>query len=94
VLQYALYSLAGIFGLPVLFLERELVASQITDWGVDPYALGAYSWDTLNSKKARQFLQQPVENTLYFAGEALYEGAHPGTVEAALISGLEAAKKI
>ena len=94
VLQYALYSLAGIFGLPVLFLERELVASQITDWGVDPYALGAYSWDTLQSKKARHLLQQPIQNTLYFAGEALYEGAHPGTVEAALISGLEAAKRI
>jgi monoamine oxidase len=94
VLQYAVYSLAGIFGLPVLFLEREMIDSQITDWGVDPYALGAYSYDMLSSKQARRLLQQPVADTLYFAGEALYEGAHPGTVEAALISGRDAAKKI
>jgi monoamine oxidase len=93
-LQYALYSLAGIFGLPVLFLERELVASQITDWGTDPFALGAYSYDTLSSKKSRRLLQQPIADTLYFAGEALYEGAHPGTVEAALVSGLATAKKV
>lgn len=94
ILQYALYSLAGIFGLPVLFLERELVASQITDWGIDPFARGAYSYDLLSSKKSRRLLQQPVANTLYFAGEALYEGAHPGTVEAALVSGMTAAKQI
>jgi monoamine oxidase len=94
ILQYAIYSLAGIFGLPVLFLERELVASQITDWGTDPFSLGAYSYDMLPSKKSRRLLQQPVADTLYFAGEALYEGAHPGTVEAALISGMAAAKKV
>lgn len=94
ILQYALYSLAGIFGLPVVFLERELVASQITDWGIDPFAGGAYSWDMLPSKKARQFLRQPVADTLFFAGEALYEGPHPGTVEAALVNGKEVADLI
>ncbi|MDF2192334.1 NAD(P)/FAD-dependent oxidoreductase [Paraflavitalea sp. CAU 1676] len=92
-LQYALYSLAGIFGLPLIFLEQQLVAWQITDWGTDPWARGGYSWDTLTSKAARQLLQQPVANTLYFAGEALYEGASPGTVEAALASGLAAARR-
>lgn len=93
-LQYALYSLAGIFGLPLIFLEQQLVASHITDWGADPFSLGAYSYDMLSSKEARQLLQQPVSNTLFFAGEALYEGAHPGTVEAALVSGKEAAAKL
>jgi monoamine oxidase len=93
-LQYALYSLAGIFGLPLIFLEQQLVASHITDWGTDPFSLGAYSYDMLPSKAARQLLQQPVLNTLFFAGEALYEGAHPGTVEAALVSGKEVAGKL
>jgi monoamine oxidase len=94
ILQYALYSLAGIFGLPLIFLEQQLVASHITDWGADPFSLGAYSYDMLPSKEARQLLQQPVSNTIFFAGEALYEGAHPGTVEAALVSGKEAAAKV
>ncbi|NII25410.1 FAD-dependent oxidoreductase [Pseudoflavitalea sp. X16] len=93
-LQYALYSLAGIFGLPLVFLEQQLVASHITDWGADPFSLGAYSYDMLSSKAARQFLQQPVAGTLFFAGEALYEGAHPGTVEAALASGAAVAAKL
>lgn len=93
-LQYALYSLAGIFGLPLIFLEQQLVASQITDWGADPFAQGAYSYDMLPSRAARQVLQQPVSNTLFLAGEALYEGPHPGTVEAALVSGKEAAAKL
>jgi monoamine oxidase len=90
-LQYALYSLSAIFGLPLIFLEQQLVAWQITDWGNDPFAGGAYSYDMLPSKTARHFLQQPVSNTLYFAGEALYEGSHPGTVEAALTSGRDTA---
>lgn len=93
-LQYALYSLAGIFGLPLVFLEQQLVAWQITDWGTDAWSRGAYSWDTLTSRAARRLLREPVQGTLYFAGEALYEGAHPGTVEAALTSGLEIARKL
>jgi len=32
-------------------------------------------------------LTKPVEQTLYFASEAYYEGAEMGTVEAALASG-------
>jgi monoamine oxidase len=36
----------------------------------------------------------PDDNTLFFAGEALYDGDSPGTVEAALASGKDAAKKL
>jgi monoamine oxidase len=36
----------------------------------------------------------PINGTIFFAGEGLYEGVSPGTVEAALISGKEAAAKI
>jgi monoamine oxidase len=35
-----------------------------------------------------------VDNTLFFAGEGLYEGSLMGTVEAALASGKEVVKKI
>jgi hypothetical protein len=33
-------------------------------------------------------------DTLFFAGEALYEGSMQGTVEAALWSGLDCSRKI
>jgi len=35
-----------------------------------------------------------VDNTLYFAGEACYSGPHVGTVEAAIVSGINAAKTL
>jgi monoamine oxidase len=39
-------------------------------------------------------LNTPVEHTVYFAGEALYNGASPGTVEAALSTGKSVAERI
>ncbi len=37
---------------------------------------------------------QPVEGTLFFAGEAFYDGLEMGTVEAALTSGIRVAKEV
>ena len=48
---------------------------------------GSYSYSTLQTTQARSVLIEPIEDTLYFAGEALYEGTEMGTVEAALTSG-------
>jgi monoamine oxidase len=45
-------------------------------------------------KKAIDEINKGVENTIWFAGEALYPGAEPGTVEAALQSGRYTARKI
>jgi monoamine oxidase len=90
ILQTALQSLSAIF-------QRELpalVSSYISNWVQDPAISGSYSYDTPLSENARKVLNTPLENTIYFAGEALYDGKHPGTVEAALISGKEAAQKI
>jgi len=39
-------------------------------------------------------LNEPVEKTIFFAGEYLYEGPAMGTVEAALTSGLRTADQI
>lgn len=71
-----------------------LVSSHIYNWADNPQTLGAYSYDTPMSDNARKLLNTPVADTIYFAGEALYEGKHPGTVEAALISGRNVAQMI
>jgi monoamine oxidase len=39
-------------------------------------------------------LRQSVNNTIYFAGEGLYDGPEIGTVEAALKTGRETAFRI
>jgi monoamine oxidase len=87
-------SLAVIFGADRAFLSSQLVASLVLDWSDAPYILGGYSFPTVGSQAARTLLSTPVEGTLWFGGEGLYEGDAPGTVEAGFSSGLETAKKI
>jgi len=93
-LQIALTSLSHIFKLGVDELKARLLAWNVVNWTTDPFTLGSYSYDTVPSHAAKAVLNKPVENTLFFAGEYLYEGAAMGTVEAALSSGETVAKVI
>lgn len=93
-LQIALLSLSHIFKLGIDEIKARLLAWNIVNWTVDPFTLGSYSYDTVPSHGAKAVLNKPVENTLFFAGEYLYEGAAMGTVEAALSSGEAVAKMV
>ncbi len=71
---------------------------QLTRWHRDPYALGAYSFNGISdgipaSIRSRQALAQPINQRLFFAGEATSED-FPATVHGAYISGLIAAEQI
>lgn len=92
--QLAIQSLAYIFGVSTEFIIEKLTAYQITNWASDPFSCGAYSYPTLDTEWAKKVLSDPLENTLFFSGEALYEGSETGTVEAAFVSGTETARKI
>ncbi|WP_242917725.1 flavin monoamine oxidase family protein [Pontibacter liquoris] len=92
--EQALASLAYIFATSRDFLNEQLVAKKVVNWVADPYARGAYAYATVNATEAMKVLCQPVQETVYFAGEALYQGHAMGTVEAALASGLQAANRI
>ena len=93
-LEHCLSSLAAIFSRDIALLRDELAAFRIFDWQEQPYVHGGYSFDMVITPACRQLLRTPVAETLYFAGEAIYEGSVPGTVEAAFHSGLEVAEKI
>ena len=93
-LHKALSSLSKIFKVDIDRLKASLSAWRVIDWNKDPYSRGSYSYPTTFTEKARHVLAEPIEDTLYFAGEALYEGALMGTVEAALTNGRDVAKKI
>jgi monoamine oxidase len=93
IIKIALQSLSSIFKIPVSNLKSMITASKVFNWRSDPYAVGAYSYATLNRLKNIHILNQPVEDILYFAGEAL-EQDNSGTVEAALCSGFKVANKI
>jgi len=90
----AYQSLAYLFGTTEKQIRNEIKAMKVINWNADPYALGAYAYATLKTSDAIKAVSNPVERTIYFAGEALYEGAEMGTVEAALASGMHAAEKI
>lgn len=92
VLQLALESLAQLLATSLGALREQLRASYVCNWGAEPYVYGAYSYATVGAPAARAALATPVANTLFFAGEGVYEGPAAGTVEAALVSGQVAAR--
>ena len=94
IFHLALNSLAAIFKISVADLQELLVANKVINWTAQPFIKGSYSYETLDGKAARTIINTPVAETLYFAGEALYDGTVMGTVEAALASGFEVAKNI
>jgi len=88
-----LASLAEIFALPPERITQELVASTAINWGNDPFARGAYSYATPQTRQAQSILKKS-DGLVFFSGEALYAGPDMGTVEAALASGRETAQAI
>lgn len=68
-------------------------ASQVVDWGSDPWARGGYSSPPVGSQGLRAALASPCE-PLFFAGEATVTGDSPATVHGALVSGARAATEI
>lgn len=89
-----LLSLAHIFEMPLSELTEKLSVFHAFRWHADHTACGAYSYGQPLSPAARELLNKPLADTVYFAGEALYDGPSPGTVEAALVSGIQAAEKL
>jgi monoamine oxidase len=73
--------------------EEQPSAFLVHDWQADPYARGGYSYVNVGGTGAREALAAPLEDTLYFAGEAT-DVEQSGTVGGALASGLRAAKEI
>jgi monoamine oxidase len=85
--------LAAAFRLPHRAVASLLVATWMHDWQHDIYSRGAYSYARVGGAGAARSLSRPVEDTLFFAGEATDTGGHTGTVEGALASGLRAARQ-
>lgn len=96
ILDIALTSLSNVFKIEKDVLIQEVEVSQVINWQKDPFAMGAYSYTTVHTKDAYEQLQESVNDTIFFAGEPFYSGdtAATATVEGALGSGMETAKKI
>jgi monoamine oxidase len=92
--ERALQALARVLGMQGGYLEAQLDAWQVHNWSADPYSRGAYSYVCVGGLKAPQVLSEPVEDTLFFAGEATNDEGHTGTVHGALATGRRGAEAI
>ncbi|MEM6520232.1 MAG: NAD(P)/FAD-dependent oxidoreductase [Cyanobacteria bacterium P01_C01_bin.70] len=89
-IQTGVQDLERIFERP---LADRLEAALFVDWQADPHARMAYSYVPVNGVGLRSQLAQPVENGLFFAGEATHP-TRAATVHGALESGIRAAQEI
>lgn len=63
------------------------------DWGSNPFVRGCYASPVVNSYAMAEKLAEPIENELFFAGEATNTKGM-STVQSAIDSGKRAAKEI
>ena len=92
-LERCLVALSDVMAVPRRELEKDLDAWASHDWRADPFARGAYSYVGVGGSGAPRALGRPVEDTLFFAGEAT-NGEQIGTVAGALGSGRRAAREL
>jgi monoamine oxidase len=90
----ALAALQSITGTGRQELESRLQASYWHDWESDAFSRGAYSYVKVGGGTAQAELGRPLENTVFFAGEATDVSGHNGTVHGAIASGQRAAREI
>ena len=90
-LHAALTSLGSLFDTDA---GAALEACYYHDWEQDCLARGAYSYVLLGGDDARTSLGRPINDTLFFAGEATDNDDEAGTVTGALQSGVRAAREV
>jgi monoamine oxidase len=93
IVRAAIASLQGIFGREA-DVAAELQGCYYHDWEHDPFSRGAYSYVRVGGGNARAGLAQPLQDTLFFAGEATDTDDESGTVTGALHSGIRAANEL
>ncbi len=64
------------------------------DWANVEYIEGAYCYPSIGSHKLRKHLARPVEDKIFFAGEATHYNGHFATVHGALETAKRAVEEI
>jgi monoamine oxidase len=94
VVEKSLQTLSKLLGVHIRELQDTFEQSYFHDWQNDPYSRGAYSYAKVGAEGAAEALGAPMENTLFFAGEATDASGNTGTVHGAIASGHRAALEI
>jgi monoamine oxidase len=89
----ALDAIGSLFGEPALARDA-FESGAVHDWSRDPFARGAYSYVAVAGGNARGVLGLPVDDTLFFAGEATSTDGQGGTVNGAFETGTRVAREV
>jgi monoamine oxidase len=92
--QTGLETLSRIFSLSPARIENDLIGFDSCNWRSDPDIAGAYTYIPVNGLDLPKALAAPVEETLFFAGEATATDAQMGTVSAAIESAFRVVHEI
>jgi monoamine oxidase len=87
-------SLAKIFNESEEMIESLIKQVYFHDWNNDPLSRGVYSYELVQKYGNHKELAAPIDDTLFFAGEATDTNGASGTVHGALRSGRRAAGEI
>ncbi|HXQ82666.1 MAG TPA: NAD(P)/FAD-dependent oxidoreductase [Xanthobacteraceae bacterium] len=72
---------------------RRISPIQMHRWGADPFSRGSYSFALPGRADCRQALAEPVDDRLFFAGEACSRGDF-STAHGAFLTGVAAADRV
>ena len=73
---------------------ENFIEAHVEDWTAKPYIKGAYSYSKIGIGNARSIASKPINNKIYFAGEAMNNEGHHATVHGAIESRFSAIKSI
>jgi monoamine oxidase len=93
VINEAVATLGRLLQTPKKEVSSLLASAHFHDWRNDPFSRGAYSYVKVGGMSAPGILARPVQQTLFFAGEAT-DSSQTGTVHGAIASGKRAASEI
>ncbi|MCP4421420.1 MAG: FAD-dependent oxidoreductase [Chloroflexi bacterium] len=88
--NFAVDRIADIFGNDI---RKQVSRSIVTAWSTEPWTRGSWACALPGQANQRANLQRPIDERLFFAGEATVYGGQ-GTCHGAYQSGIRAAKQI
>jgi len=88
--DFALDWISGVFGWRA---RNAVLRVHATSWTKDPWTLGAFSWAPPGAQEARKALSEPLNDVVWFAGEAVHQ-TFWGTVGGAWQNGERAADAV
>jgi len=93
-IKIGLQDLSKLLQVPIQTLQDNLIRAKRISWNKEQYTKGGYSTRKIGNPNLRKELGEPVDNKLFFAGEATAYWTDVQTVHGAIESGWRTVSKI